>query len=148
MVEVIEGDLLDIKEGILLHQVNCMGRMGSGLAGYIRRKYPKVYDEFKEKSENTPREELYGQVQSVKLGDKLFVVNSYSQKYYGRSRDVKYTNEEMLINNIKKTVEVGTSKGLKVYIPYLIGCGLGNGDWDTIYEGIKDLDLTIIKKED
>lgn len=148
MAEIIKGDLLGIKEGILVHQVNCMGKMGSGVAGVIRRKYPKVYDEYIEMSNNTEREELYGKLQSVKVSDKLYVVNSFSQKYYGRNIDVKYSNEDMLIENIRKTVEVGKERGLGVYIPFKIGCGLGNGDWEVIYEGIKELDVTIIHKED
>lgn len=39
---VIKGDLLKITEGIIFHQVNCMGLTG-GLAGALRRKFPKAF---------------------------------------------------------------------------------------------------------
>ena len=31
MSNVIEGDLLDVTEGVIVHQVNCKGVIGAGL---------------------------------------------------------------------------------------------------------------------
>ena len=42
----IEGDILKIQEGIICHQVNCIGYMGAGIALGIKRKYYKVYDAY------------------------------------------------------------------------------------------------------
>lgn len=45
MVEIVEDqDLLEFKCDIFCHQVNCQGRMGSGIAKQIRNKYPIVFD--------------------------------------------------------------------------------------------------------
>lgn len=41
--EVIDENLLDAKNGIICHQVNCQGKMNSGVAKAIREKYPRVY---------------------------------------------------------------------------------------------------------
>lgn len=45
-MKIIYGDILDITEGIICQQVNCMGVMGSGLAKQIKYKYPRVYYEY------------------------------------------------------------------------------------------------------
>jgi len=45
MKEII-GDILDITEGVICHQVNCQKVAGAGLALAIRKKYPNWYDHF------------------------------------------------------------------------------------------------------
>ncbi|WP_411668007.1 hypothetical protein [Bacillus subtilis] len=39
MIKIIQGDLLEAKENIIAHQVNCKGVMGSGIALQIKKKY-------------------------------------------------------------------------------------------------------------
>jgi len=46
MIKIIEGNILNAKEDIICHQVNCKKVMGSGLAKQIRDKYPNVYEEY------------------------------------------------------------------------------------------------------
>ena len=43
----IKGDLLEITEGIICHQVNCQRVAGAGLALQIRKKWPSWYESFK-----------------------------------------------------------------------------------------------------
>ena len=40
------GNLLDAPQKVIAHQVNCQGKMGSGVAKVIRDKYPKVYETY------------------------------------------------------------------------------------------------------
>jgi O-acetyl-ADP-ribose deacetylase (regulator of RNase III) len=47
MVNIVDGDILNAKENIICHQVNCQGVMGSGLAKQIKNKYPNVYAKYK-----------------------------------------------------------------------------------------------------
>ena len=49
------GSLLDSKAQILVHQVNCTGRMASGIAKTIRETYPVVYDGYMEYFDILPR---------------------------------------------------------------------------------------------
>jgi len=46
MLNVINGDLLDITKGLIAHQVNLKGVMGDGLAKQIKDKYPNVYSQY------------------------------------------------------------------------------------------------------
>jgi len=45
------GDILKVKSGFIVHQVNCQKVMGGGLALAIRKKWPIVYERYKD----TPR---------------------------------------------------------------------------------------------
>ena len=43
----ITGDLFDTKANVILHQVNCQGVMGSGIAAEIKRRFPQAYEDYK-----------------------------------------------------------------------------------------------------
>ena len=49
MVAVVEGDLLrDLSPwGVLLHQVNCLGIAGAGVAKRVRDAFPGWYEAYK-----------------------------------------------------------------------------------------------------
>ena len=42
-MEIINGDIFTCKEEIIVHQTNCMGVIGSGLAALVKKKYPDVF---------------------------------------------------------------------------------------------------------
>lgn len=46
-IKIIDGDLFTTNAKIICHQVNCQGKMGSGVAKQVREKYPHVYEEYK-----------------------------------------------------------------------------------------------------
>ena len=43
MTTLINGNLLDVQQGIIVHQVNCRKVAGAGLAKQIREKWPEWY---------------------------------------------------------------------------------------------------------
>ena len=45
-VKVIKNDILEAEEKIIVHQVNCMGEMNSGVAKSIRNKYTEVFEQY------------------------------------------------------------------------------------------------------
>lgn len=47
MIEIIEGNLFDTDAKFICHQVNCMGKMDSGVALQIKQRFPHVYEEYK-----------------------------------------------------------------------------------------------------
>ena len=71
---------------VICHQVNCQGKMASGIAKTIREKYPEVYQEYMRLCDSVDHEALLGQIQSVALHaeDKdLIVINMFAQYNYG-----------------------------------------------------------------
>ena len=46
-MKIIDGDIFDSNADAIVHQVNCQGVMGAGVARQVRDKYPNVYVEYR-----------------------------------------------------------------------------------------------------
>lgn len=151
MIKFVEGDLLKATENIIVHQVNCQGVMGSGLAKQIRSKYPIVYQEYvKLCSRFTDNKNLLGAVQMVKVSDGQVVVNLFGQYNYGREK-MQYTDYEALSSGLLEIKNTAKRHQVSVALPQNIGCALGGGNWDIVYKMIEsifyDYNVTIYKLE-
>lgn len=135
--------MLTIPIGILCHQVNCMGRMGSGIAKAIKEKWPVVYKEYMEYC--SPRlidpnfqKTMLGHMQMVSVGPGLVVCNMFGQFGFGQAR-IQYTNYDAVALAFEDLANViadaADPNAYKIYVPYKMGCGLGGGDW-TEYQAI------------
>ena len=151
MVHYEVGNLLDAPVDYICHQVNCQGRMGSGIAKSIRDKWPAVYDVYKRDLEigkglgdisiacvqgNTPIQ---------------YIVNMFGQANYGYDGK-RYTSYDAFwscLNKIKETVPEGS----EIAFPDHIGCGLGGANWSVIQSMIyaalnEDYSVYIYRLED
>ena len=138
-----KGNLLESDCDYICQQVNCMGKMNSGIAKQIREKWPVVYQNYMAKcnfshpSGYIRPELLLGDIQIVGLWDDYnetkfhqSVINMYSQLNYGYDGR-RYTSYDAFwncVNLIKQSVP--TDK--KISFPYNIGCGLGGANWNVI----------------
>lgn len=143
-VKTEKGNILDIQEGLVCHQVNCQGKMGAGLAKGIRKKYPKVYKEYM-KQYNEGRLKL-GNIMVIPVSPRLSIINIASQDRYGRDR--RYTDYKALRNCLKELKKFINKWDIKkVYFPYKMGCNLGGGDWNIVESMIeKHIPNAIIMK--
>lgn len=132
MIEIISGNLLDSKEQYICHQCNCVtDGLAAGLAMAIFNKHPysDVYKNRKERS-------VLGTISIHGNGENdRFVVNMFSQYYPGHPvfpndnvsiREAAFKNCLNYIGRISNLVSIA--------FPYMIGCGLANGDWDRYYK--------------
>lgn len=147
MINIVKGNILECKEDIIVHQVNCQGIMGGGLAKQIASKYSKVekeYIKFCDKN-NFVYENLKGKVLILKENSK-YIANMFSQK---PNFDTDYKSMEIALNKIRKYAE---ESNLNIAIPFKIGCGIANGEWelvlDVINKAFKDYKVTIYRLED
>ena len=122
MINNITDDILNIKTGFICHQVNCYGVMGAGLALSIKKKYPKVFDEYKKLCSSNHPKNLLGMIQIVKVSDNLRIVNVFSQLNYGKSG--LYTRYDQLESCLLRLNEIAKITNSNIYLPYKIGCGL------------------------
>ena len=163
----IKGDILEAKLDYYCHQVNCQGRMGSGIAKSIKEKWPIVYDEYIKKCIDREEkvykmcdgledgldwtETLLGEIQLVPVDSDKVVINMFAQQYFGYDgkRYTSYDGFWSCLNNIKNQVPNGSTIGF----PDHIGCGLGGANWEIIKTMIEqalgtDFDIYIYKLED
>lgn len=136
-VKVNQGDLLSAIEDIVGHQVNCQGVMGSGVAKALRETYPSLYPSYKKYCEGKSPEELLGNCQIVGTGSK-FVANIFGQLNYGRQK-IRYTDYDALKNGLFELKNAAKKQGYTIALPYNIGCGLANGDWNIVERMIQEV---------
>ena len=155
----IIGDLLTSDCDYICHQVNCQGKMNSGIAKSIREKWPIVYKKYISKYDAVSdlaiktyggyeqgldaSEILLGDIQIVNINTPgaderaQQVINMFAQQHYGYDGR-RYTSYDAFwncLNLIKQTVP----KGSKIGFPGYIGCVRGGANWGVIYEMINQV---------
>ena len=141
------GNILECDEYVIIQQVNCMNRMGTGLAKAIYTKWPKVKKEFHRLWKRNAGKYLFGTIQVVELPGKI-VINSYSQYSYGYDGTL-YTNYQAVWQCFSQALDVMDKMCIdQIAIPYNYGCGLGGGDWAIVSETIDEVfgDRAVIYK--
>ncbi|MDO4562215.1 MAG: Appr-1-p processing protein [Clostridia bacterium] len=156
----IKGNIFESNADVILHQVNCQGVMGSGVAKQVRERYPIVYDYYKSWCDNDeynpkhfPTSPLLGMIQIVYIDDNVVgdtnnsnrvIVNMFSQDKFGYDGKC-YTNYDAL-KRCLENVNI-QFKGYTVAIPYGLGCVRGGGDWNVVSKmietSLKDCDVTL-----
>lgn len=144
MVKIKQGDLLEAKEDIICHQVNIQGIMGGGIARQLADKYAgleETYAEYCHKNKNRYIN-LCGNVFYYQATDKI-IANMFSQQ---ENFDTDYLNMKVALKDIEKFAK---QNELSVCMPYGIGCGIANGDWNTVLsiidEAFRDYKVTLYK---
>lgn len=145
MIKYIDGNLFDSDADIICHQVNCQGKMGSGVALEVKKRYPHVYEDYR----------LHYNKFGLKLGTVILVdiredesqciANLCAQENYGYDNN-KYTDYnslrkcfESLITDIEDDqFDKTPTKGRTIAFPYKMSCDRGGGDWDIVSKMIED----------
>lgn len=128
-ITTIKWSILAVEHGIICHQVNCMGKMGAGIALRIRQKWPIVYQGYMHAYRNQQLI-LGAAILSEIIPTQLYVANLCGQYHYGRGK--KYTDYPAVRACLLKVAEVSNNLKLPVYIPYGMGCSLAGGDWNVV----------------
>ena len=146
MDKVKQGNILECNENIIVHQVNTQGIMGGGVARQLANRYINLEKEYSEfcKLYDNDYNKLKGQVFKIMIEGKI-IMNMFSQK---ENFDTDYEAMKIALEEIK---EYAKSFKLSVAIPYGIGCGIANGDWNIVYKIIEevfnDYDVTLYRLE-
>lgn len=140
MINHIKGDIFQSNADVILHQVNCQGVMGSGVAKQVREKYPWVFAEYKRLCDDAKRlpngtKSLLGVTQFVFINETQVIGNLFAQDRFGYDGKCysDYTALRKCLMYVKK--KFGDKK---IAIPYLMACHRGGGNWDTVREIIED----------
>lgn len=127
-MQVIEGNLLDISEGIIVHGCNARGVMGSGIALEVKTRYPAAYEKYVAFKDLL----VLGSIVPVEVEPNKWIVNGITQDGFGRDGR-KYVDYQAIADVFLHTVEL--QQMLKNNLPIAfprIGAGLGGGNWSVI----------------
>lgn len=136
MIKTIHGDLMEAKETYIVHQVNCYGAMGRGVAAQIRSKYPDVYRRYQEYCADHFAKKLLGKVLLVLTDDGKVVCNVFGQERFGVGK--MHTDIAALSKALTSLAKI-IPYNEPIAMPYMIGCGLGGASWDIVYPVIRDI---------
>ena len=143
----VKGNLLESPVHIIAHQVNCLGIMGGGIALQIKKKWPKVFEEYKEFIEDweycNGGELPLGHCYTTDVSKERTVVNIFGQNgiggmatdYDAVKRAFVELHEYLISDRLYKV-----DSQIPVGIPYKMGCGLGGGDWDIYRKMLQELE--------
>lgn len=86
MIKIIEGNIVNAKTDFIIHQVNCQGVMGSGVAKALRDYDEGIYKHYRKFCEfcKFEPEELLGTCDAYLLKDRgQIVLSLFAQNNYG-----------------------------------------------------------------
>ena len=138
MVKIIDGNIFDSKARIICHQVNCQGIMGSGVAAEVKKRYPHVFQKYRNDYENG-RLNL-GYVGFASANRDQVIANMCGQDKFGYDGSV-YTNYDKLqicLNKVREYAMYGYDVKPTIAFPYNMSCHRGGGDWNIVYKMIED----------
>ena len=159
MIRFENISLLEANVDYICHQVNCQGKMNSGVAKAIREKWPINFTTYmahynQNVKKNNGYNTLLGDVLFVNLNDyepktwpeSPIIINMFGQFDYGYDgkRYTSYDAFDKCLHRIRSAVP----KGSKIAFPYKIGCDRGGANWNVILSMISevlgtDYDITI-----
>lgn len=131
MIETIKGDITWSKADYICHQVNCQGKMNSGVAKAIRERWPKVYDFYLRENIGKSLEHMFGHIQEVPVNETQSVINMFAQNYYGYDGR-RYTSYDAFWTCLGE-IHARVPKGKTIAFPRYIGCVRGGAKWNIIY---------------
>ena len=143
---LINGDLLEADVTFICHQVNCQGKMNSGVAKAIRNKWNKVYDLYSEYCSVNDSSKILGNIQIVGINNSMhqhradwkepsYCINMFAQEYYGYDGK-QYTSLEAFKKCLEKINY--NCAGRSVAFPWMIGCVRGGADWNKVLPMIRE----------
>ena len=135
-----QGDILNRSYfDVVCHQVNCIGKMGAGLAKQIADMYPEVKDGYIAHSSIHKPDELLGTC-FLSRGPK-YIANLYGQLNIGTNKQqTDYKALRKAIQDFYKQLSeiipqkngFNLSESLRIAFPKNMGCGLAGGSWDIV----------------
>lgn len=128
-------DITTVKEGLVIHGVNCQGVMGSGVAKAIKDKWPIIYEKY---LDNGKGRHLLGSCHIITVNDNLYVGNCYTQFNFGPG-DIPYASVDAIRDALTGAFSWASTLGVALHSP-MIGCGLGGLEW----ANVKDIYLDLI----
>ena len=107
---------------------------GGGVARQLANRYKNLEEEYRQycSNYNNEYEKLKGTVLFIQVEYKT-IANLFSQK---PNFDTDY---EVMRKGLEQIKEVAKKNNLSIAIPYGIGCGIANGNWNEVYKIVDEV---------
>lgn len=124
----MKGDITHATKGVITHQVNTLGRSGSGVVVPIKGMYQNWESEYLQFIQDN-KDFLLGQVSYNTINSDLFIANVFSQFNINRfpSRNTCLNSLEI---GLKRVKEFARKAKVPVYVPYKLASDRGGMSWE------------------
>lgn len=144
-MKFITGDLLEGDWDVACHVANSHCVMGSGIAYFLRKKWPEVYEA--DLAYDGSDIDKNGNFSTALLEDGRKVFNLYAMDGIGSSgnpmdRNLRYDEFYDALYKMCYTLFYYDSvdTDIKIALPYLIGCVRAGGSWTIVEAILKDIE--------
>ena len=124
-VKVVQGDMFKSSAQTLVNTINCVGAMGKGIALEFKKRYPAMYDRYRQLCKN-------GLIQTGKLwlykaDDGKWILNFPTKRHWRNPSKVEYIEQ-----GLDKFVKTYKEKGIISIAFPMLGCSNGGLDKNEI----------------
>jgi O-acetyl-ADP-ribose deacetylase (regulator of RNase III) len=121
MIEFRQGDIFASGCESLVSPVNCVGKMGKGLALEFRRRFPKMFLDYKRACDSG---RLKPGLMHVWSDDKVQVINFPTKDHYRDPSRLSY-----ITSGLDDLIRVVEERNIRSLALPALGCGLGGLNW-------------------
>lgn len=158
MIKIVDGNIFDSKANFIVHQTNCEGVMGSGVARQVAERYPNVEKEYRKylrycskngieplgTAQYVPTEVwALTMIDTIKNNNVIdfdtnyqYIVNLFGQSTYGEGLQTDLKAMKKAFIDIREKAQ---NIGATVAMPFKIGSVRGGANWNDVYKIIKDI---------
>jgi O-acetyl-ADP-ribose deacetylase (regulator of RNase III) len=130
MIEWTKGDILESDCEAIINTVNCVGVMGKGLALLYKKRYPKMFLDYKRACNQGIIET--GKMHFWRDGHDKIVINFPTKQHWRNPSQM-----EWIVMGLQDLVRVVDSRQIKSLAIPPLGCGLGGLHWYLVRAEIK-----------
>lgn len=161
-ISYVSGDLIqyfkeDVRLVAIMHCVNCIGYMGTGVAKDVRDNLSGVYTKYRQyiRDNQSPLGDalLTSVGRDLKIDtDSKIVINLFGQKAIGRTqRQINYGAIGLSLFKASEAISELHKEPICIGVPWKMGCVNAGGNWEFVKENVewffKDHHIVYFKKE-
>lgn len=124
MIEYIEGDIFKSPAQVIVNTVNTVGVMGKGVALSFKKRYPKMYEHYRNACEKGLL--TTGKLMLIQEADYRILLFPTKEHWRNPSK------LEYIEAGLKKFVQTYAQKGITSIAFPRLGCGNGELNWDDV----------------
>ena len=138
MVRIVKDDMFEntAPHSVLMHQVNCLGAAGAGVAQEIKNRYSGWFEAYSEHCKQYAPSALLGSFHVYDVpGIDIKICSVFGQTEIGKEhQQTDYNAWKTALPEIVLQLETrhAADDVWTVRAPYRIGCDLGGGDWNVM----------------
>lgn len=121
-LRITAGDIFSSRCQTLVNPVNCVGAMGAGLAAEFRRRYPAMFEDYRERC---GRGEMRIGEPYLWRGGERWVLNFPTKRHWREKSETAF-----IAAGLTRLKEAAEGWGVVSLAVPALGCGLGGLEWE------------------